>query len=180
MECSQRELDKGGIIVGLTQQSLIDPTIGYAAFDRQFMAIWNVEYALIPVLGWISWVLGWVIIRQSPRHSKLQPGKAAEYAAKGGLVYLSIEGQRSLDGKLNPYKKGPAVLALQSQSQIIPFYLRGSRACLPHGHWKIRPGTVEIRILKPIAVNNMQYDDRNALIDELRRLDEKENAQEVF
>ena len=104
-DSSPSQFDDGGVLVGLNQQSLLDPTVGYAAWDRRLMSIWNIEYALIPFFGWITVLLGWIIIRQNPQQSKAQLGKAAQHAAQGGLVYLSAEGQRSLDGSLNPYKR---------------------------------------------------------------------------
>ncbi|MGH8187412.1 MAG: lysophospholipid acyltransferase family protein, partial [Steroidobacteraceae bacterium] len=108
------QLDSGGIIVGLNQQSVLDPTVGYATFDGRVLSLWNIEYALIPFFGWIAWALGWVIVRQWPEQARRQLAKAARHAGSGGLVFISAEGQRSRDGGLSPYKKGPAVLAIQS------------------------------------------------------------------
>ena len=71
--------------------------------------------------------MGWIIIRQWPAQAKRQIDRAATYVAKGGLVHLSAEGKRSEDGELNPYKKGPVVMALQSQKPIYPIYLVGTR-----------------------------------------------------
>lgn len=168
------QLDQGGIIVGLDQQSIIDPTVGYAA-DHRFMSIWNIEYALIPFVGWVSWFLGWVIVRQWPEQSKRQLSKAAAYARSGGLVYLSAEGQRSKDGRLNPYKKGPVVLAIQSQTPIHPLYLHGTRDCLPYGEWRIRPGRVIARYLDPIPTVGLTYADRDQLLARLRAVAEAEH-----
>lgn len=174
-ESTPAQLDQGGIIVGLDQQSILDPTIGYAAINHRFMALWNIEYALIPFFGWVSWILGWVIVRQWPEQAKRQLSKAANHARSGGLVYLSAEGQRSKDGLLNPYKKGPAVLAIQSQAPIHPLYLHGSRACLPHGEWRIRPGRVILRFLDPIPTTGLTYADRDQLLARLRALGEAEH-----
>ena len=33
------QLDSGGVMVGLTQQSLLDPTAGYAAWDQRVMSM---------------------------------------------------------------------------------------------------------------------------------------------
>jgi len=169
------ELDGGGILVGLTQQSLLDPTAGYAAWDKRVMSIWNIEYALIPFFGWVTVLLGWIIIRQRPEQKKRQLRKAAEYAASGGLVYLSAEGQRSLDGSLSPYKKGPIVLAIESQAPILPLYMSGSRECLPVGEWKIRPGNILVRYLPAISTTGLTYEDRNTLLDKLRAIGETEH-----
>ncbi|VUD64530.1 hypothetical protein TDB9533_03338 [Thalassocella blandensis] len=160
--------NQGGIIVGLTQQSLLDPTIGFASWTKPVKAIWNFEYSLIPFVGWISFILGWVIVRQSPTQAKNQLGKAAKYAARGGLVYLSAEGQRSMDGKLCSYKKGPLVMAISAQVPIYPVYITGSRACMKAGSWKIKPGTVTVRYLTPISTKGMTYEDRNSLVKTLR------------
>lgn len=175
-ECTEEDLDRGAVLVGLTQQSLIDPTFGFAAMDRHYQAIWNIEYALIPVFGWVAWVLGWIIVRQNPQQAQAQLEKAARYAAEGGLTYLSIEGRRSEDGSLSPYKKGPAVLAIQAQTQIIPLFIAGSRACMPYGSWKIAPGEITLRLLKPIPVRGLTYDDRDAIVGRLHELAEGELA----
>jgi 1-acyl-sn-glycerol-3-phosphate acyltransferase len=172
-DASQR--DRGGVVVGLTQQSLIDPTVGYAAWSHRVMSIWNIEYALIPFYGWVTVFLGWIIIRQKPEQAKRQLRKAAHYAAHGGLVYLSAEGQRSIDGELNPYKKGPFVLAIESQAPIHPIYIAGSRKCLPVGDWKIRPGRIVIHWLSPISTTGLTYEDRNALLEKVRSIGEREH-----
>ncbi|RFA25313.1 hypothetical protein CAI21_19570 [Alkalilimnicola ehrlichii] len=174
-DADPKALSKGGIIVGLNQESLLEPTLGFAALNRKWTSIFNIEYALLPVLGWVAWVLGWIIVRQWPKQSQAQLKRAARYAQNGGLVYLSAEGKRSKDGRLNPYKKGPAVLAIQSQSQVHPIYVHGSAACMPYGDWKIRPGTVLIRFLQPISVKGLTYDDRDQLMSVLRELGEAEH-----
>ena len=171
-EGGPKQLEQGGIIVGLTQQSLLDPTVGFASWDKPVNAIWNIEYALIPFLGWVSFILGWVIVRQSPSQSKRQISKAAKYAADGGLVFLSVEGQRSVDGQLNPYKKGPVVMAITAQAPIHPVYMAGSRSCMAPGAWKIRPGKITLRYLPPISTTGMTYEDRNVLLERLREVGE--------
>jgi 1-acyl-sn-glycerol-3-phosphate acyltransferase len=173
------ELQQGGIIVGLTQQSIIDPTVGFAAWDKPVKAIWNIEYALIPLFGWVSFILGWVIVRQSPSQSKRQIEKAAKYAANGGLVYLSAEGKRSVDGSLSPYKKGPVVMAISAQVPLCPVYIAGSRQCMPPGAWKIRPGKIIMRYLAPIPTTGMTYEDRHSLLEHLRIVGEKEHSRWV-
>lgn len=175
-EGDPKQLEQGGIIVGLTQQSLLDPTVGYACWDQPVNSIWNIEYALIPFLGWVSVFLGWVIVRQSPSQSKRQIEKAARYAAEGGLVYLSAEGRRSVDGQLSPYKKGPVVMAIAGQAPIHPVHIAGSRRCMPPGSWKIRPGNVVVRYMAPISTKGMTYEDRNQLLERLRAVGEEAHS----
>lgn len=167
------QLDGGGVMVGLTQQSLLDPTAGYASWNKRVLSIWNFEYALIPFFGWITVLLGWIIVRQRPEQAKRQLRKAAQHAAQGELVYLSAEGQRSTDGSLQPYKKGPIVLAIEAQAPIHPMYIAGSRDCLPAGNWKIRPGKIVVHYLPPISTKGLNYEDREALLDRVRSIGER-------
>lgn len=171
-EGGRDQLKNGGVIVGLNQQSLIDPTVGYAGLNERFMSIWNLEYALIPFFGWVSFILGWVVVRQWPAQAKRQIEKAAQFVAQGGLVYLSAEGKRSTDGELNPYKKGPVVMAISAQAPIHPLYISGSRKCMPPGEWKIRPGKIVVRFLAPIPTVGLSYDDRDALLLKIREIGE--------
>jgi len=173
------QLDSGGIIIGLNQQSVLDPTVGYATFDRRVLSLWNIEYALIPFFGWIACALGWVLVRQWPEQARRQLAKAAAYAGSGGLVFISVEGRRSRDGRLSAYKKGPAVLAIQSQAPVHPLYLHGSRACLPYGDWRIRPGRVVMRFLEPVPTKGLTYADRDALTARLRAIAEAEHARQM-
>ena len=175
-EDAPQAYEGGGVMVGLCQQSLIDPTLGYAAMPRHWLSIWNLEYALIPFLGWLSWILGWVIVRQRPQQARRQLSKAALYAKQGGLVYLSAEGRRSVDGSLSPYKKGPAVLAIESGTRIFPMYIHGTRAIIPYGSWKIAPGPVRVCFLKPIPVAGLAYEDRDQLTAQLWQLGQREHA----
>jgi len=170
------DLNTGGVMIGLTQQSLLDPIIGIATSPKMFMSIWNIEYALIPFVGWISWIFGWVILRQNQEQAIRKFKKAEAHIRKGGLVYLSIEGKRSIDGSLSPYKKGPVILAIQAEAKIIPIIVLGSRNCLPFGEWRIRPGKVVLRVLDEVRTDGMNYEDRDLLVSKLREIAERELA----
>ena len=47
------DLSSGAFALGLNQECLLDPIIGVVAAPKMFMCIWNVEYALIPFVGWV-------------------------------------------------------------------------------------------------------------------------------
>lgn len=173
----QSQLEQGGVLVVLTQQSLVTPMAIYSCSDKRFMSISNIEYSLIPFLGWSAALMGWTVLQQRPEQAKRQLRKAAVYAKQGGLVLISAEGKRSVDGELNPFKKGAAVLPIESQALIHPLYVAGARHCLAVGEWRIRPGTIVLHYLKPIATKGLTYDDRNSLLERLREVAETEHAQ---
>jgi 1-acyl-sn-glycerol-3-phosphate acyltransferase len=88
---------------------------------------------------------------------------------RGHSFGISIEGRRVRPNERAPYKKGPAVLAIAAQADIVPFVVRGADEVWRYGDWRPRPGTIEVELLEPIATRGLTYADRDALIAELRR-----------
>jgi 1-acyl-sn-glycerol-3-phosphate acyltransferase len=86
---------------------------------------------------------------------------------------MSIEGQRSRDGSLSPYKKGAAVLAIAAKARIVPFIVRGARDALPFGEWRVAPQALRVISLTAIDTRGMSMNDRDALTARLRSLAER-------
>jgi len=171
--------EKGGggcIFISLNQQRLLEVPLSFAISPRPFLNIFNIEYALIPFIGWVAWIFGLVIVRQWPKQSRRKLAKAISYLHKGIDFHISIEGRRSKNGLLSPYKKGPVVLAIQAGADIVPLVCQGFGECLPYGEWKIRPGEITVKMLKAISTKGLTYEDRDILVRRLRDLAEHEIA----
>jgi 1-acyl-sn-glycerol-3-phosphate acyltransferase len=164
----------GCVFILLNQTSLLDGPIGAMIIPLPWRGLVNIEYALIPIFGWAMCLFSWIIIRQWPKQAKKTMQKVESFLQGGGNLWISIEGKRSKDGLLSPYKKGPVVLAINAKAKIVPVIHSGVQDCLPYGKWRIRPGNVKVRFFKVIATENMQYEDRDQLVDTLRTLAEKE------
>ena len=163
----------GCVFILLNQTSLLDGSVGAMMLPLPWRGLVNIEYALIPVFGWAMYIFSWVIIRQWPKQAKKTMQKVETFLQQGGNLWISIEGRRSKDGSLSPYKKGPVVLAISAKAKIIPVIHSGVQDCLPYGKWRIHPGKVTIRYLKAIPTENMQYDNRQELVNTLRTLAEQ-------
>lgn len=163
----------GCVFVLLNQTSLLDGSIGAVKLPLPWRGLVNIEYALIPVFGWVMCIFCWIIIRQWPKQAKKTMRKVTSFLQRGGNLWISIEGKRSKDGFLSPFKKGPVVIAINAKAKIVPVIHSGAQSCLPYGKWRIRPGTVKIRYLKAISTENMQYEDRQKLVITLRTLVDK-------
>lgn len=170
-----REL-AGCVFVLLNQTSLLDGTLGSVSVPPPFRAVTNIEYALFPVIGWASAAFAWVVVRQWPAQARRVFGKMGAFLADGGNIYISIEGQRSKDGRLCAYKKGPAVLAIRNRAPIIPVYVRGARDCMPPGSWTVRPGHVRVVFLAEVGTDGLTYEDRDMVVGQLRAIAERELA----
>ncbi|MFQ5537427.1 MAG: lysophospholipid acyltransferase family protein [Gemmatimonadota bacterium] len=78
-------------------------------------------------------------------------------------VILFAEGTRSRDGRLQPFKKGAFVLAIQTGVEIVPAAIIGARDVMKKGSLLIHPGTIRIRFGEPVPVERLTMEDRNDL-----------------
>jgi 1-acyl-sn-glycerol-3-phosphate acyltransferase len=73
---------------------------------------------------------------------------------RGGVsVLLFAEGTRSLDGRLQPFKRGAFNLAVRSGVPVIPMTINGSYTIVPKHSLRIRPGTVDLFLDPPIPID---------------------------
>ena len=88
------------------------------------------------------------VIFQSTDKILMRPSNHSVARAKGfeagtSLVFFP-EGGTSLDGSIKPFKGGGFVLAGQSQAEVVPVTIRGSRAVLVPKTYHVRGGPVEV------------------------------------
>jgi 1-acyl-sn-glycerol-3-phosphate acyltransferase len=83
-------------------------------------------------------------------------------------VIIFPEGTRSETGELKSFKKGAFMLALRTGVDIVPVGIRGSRAVLPKGSWRVRPGEIHIRIGDVISSSEYTFETREALMKRVR------------
>ena len=88
---------------------------------------------------------------------------AARTIRSGKCAVVFVEGTRSRDGRLQPFKKGPFVLAIVAQVPVIPVVVVGSFHVLPRGSFRPRSGPIVVRIGRPISTTGMVYEDRDRL-----------------
>ena len=124
--------------------------------DRQFK--W-------PLYGFAIRRLGNIPINRKNIYSAITSiGEAIRRLKEKRSIIVLPEGHRTLDGKLNPFKKLPFHLAKRSDSVIIPMGLSGLFSLKRKGSWIIKPGPVQINFGKPIPVEVI----RSKSVEELR------------
>ncbi len=87
---------------------------------------------------------------------------------QNAAVIIFPEGTRSPTGELQEFKKGAFMLALRAGVEIVPFGVGGSRAVLPKGRWRVRPGTIIVRFGEAMPTTGLSEDDRDQLINDVR------------
>jgi 1-acyl-sn-glycerol-3-phosphate acyltransferase len=76
--------------------------------------------------------------------------EARRLLEKGVHITTFVEGTRSKDGRLLPFKKGPFYLAMQTGAPCIPVSIWGTETMMAKGSMRIRPGTAHIVFHTPI------------------------------
>ena len=75
---------------------------------------------------------------------------AARLLEKGLHITTFVEGKRSTDGIMQPFKKGPFYLAQQSGVPCIPVSIYGTEKMMAKGSFGIKPGTAHIIFHAPV------------------------------
>lgn len=165
----------GHLFVTLNQTSLTEAFIGSYALPTPYRLVMSLPFALFPFLGWFAWLVGGVVLIPSwSKQAKNALQKAAQNLRSKSNFWMSIEGRRSRDAQISPYKKGPVVMALGAHATIIPIFYRKVRDRLPYGAWRVKPGEAEVIFCKAISTKGYAYEDRDRIIEQLRKIaDEK-------
>lgn len=106
----------------------------------------------IPVLGYAFKLGEFVPVSRDGRaESAIESMHAAEAVLRKGLhITTFVEGTRSRDGRMLPFKKGPFYLAMQTGAPCIPISIHGSETLMAKGSMGITPGAVHITFHSPI------------------------------
>jgi 1-acyl-sn-glycerol-3-phosphate acyltransferase len=76
--------------------------------------------------------------------------EAQRVLAKGVHITTFVEGTRSPDGRMLPFKKGPFFLAMAAGAPCIPVSICGTEKMLPKGGNSIHPGVAHVTFHDPI------------------------------
>ena len=160
----------GGVGLKVTGLSHIDPKRQYIFMVNHqshidipvliqsllFQLRWIAKRELLgSFFGWAMWAAKHITVDRSDRMDALGSLKKAKERMKGGIsLVIFPEGTRSSDGNLLPFKRGGLLLAVRTQTPIVPVTISGSWAILPKGDWRIRGGQIEVTVGAPVSVKN--------------------------
>jgi 1-acyl-sn-glycerol-3-phosphate acyltransferase len=106
----------------------------------------------IPVLGYAMKLADFIPVDRDGRaeSAKQSVESAGRVLAKGVHVTSFVEGTRSPDGQLLPFKKGPFYLAMETGAPVVPVTILGTDKLMRKGSLKVYPGTARVIFHAPI------------------------------
>jgi 1-acyl-sn-glycerol-3-phosphate acyltransferase len=132
--------------------SNLDPTALIPRIPGRTSAFMKRSLMKIPVVG-IAFRQGELIAVDrtgSAVSAQESVAEAKRLLEKGVHITTFVEGTRSKDGRLLPFKKGPFYLAMQTGAPCIPVSIWGTETMMAKGSMRIRPGTAHIVFHPPI------------------------------
>lgn len=122
----------------------------------------------IPVLGWGFKQGEFIPVDRSGDKESAQESvaEARRVLAKGVHITVFVEGTRSRDGRMLPFKKGPFYLAEETGAPCVPVSIWGTEKMMSKGSMRIHPGTAHVTFHPPL--NPTDFETREDLMAAVR------------
>jgi 1-acyl-sn-glycerol-3-phosphate acyltransferase len=147
--------------------SNLDPPITLPLIPRRTSVMVKKELFKFPILGRIMLIGSLVPVDRKNRDAGITAVRDAVKAINQGLnMTIYVEGKRSFDGKLLPFKKGPFYLAEECRVPVVPITISGTEQVMPKARFAIHPGTVTVQFHEPIEPAD--FGDRDCLMGKVR------------
>ena len=149
--------------------SNVDPPILMPLIPRRMSIMVKKELFRVPILSRLMRFGSLVPVDRGNRDSGIAAVRAAAEVIRQGLnMTVYVEGHRSFDGKLLPFKKGPFYLAEECGVPIVPVTIVGSHYVMPKTRFAIKPGTVTVIFHQPVEPKD--FGSRDCLMAKVRRI----------
>ena len=147
--------------------SNLDPPIQIPLLPKQTSVMVKKELFKVPILGRAMRMGDLVPVDRGNREAGIEAVAAAKQVVKKGRdMTIYVEGKRSWDGKLLPFKKGPFYLAMECGVPVVPITIVGTHGAMPKGRFAIKPGRVKVIFHPPIEPKD--FGDRDSLMEKVR------------
>jgi len=147
--------------------SNLDPPIQVPLIPRRTSVMVKKELFKMPILGTTMRMGDLVPVDRGNREAGIEAVNAAKAVVQQGLnMIIYVEGKRSFDGKLLPFKKGPFYLAVECGVPVIPMTIVGTHYAMPKARFAIKPGVAKVIFHPPIEPKD--FGSRECLMERVR------------
>jgi len=149
--------------------SNLDPPIQVALIPRRTSVMVKKELFKVPILGRAMRMGSLIPVDRGNRDAGIEAVREAKVVIRQGLnMIIYVEGKRSFDGRLLPFKKGPFYLAVECGVPVIPITIVGTHFAMPKGRFAIKPGRVQVIFHPPIEPSD--FGSRECLMEKVRKV----------
>jgi len=147
--------------------SNLDPPIQVGLIPRSTSVMVKKELFKVPILGRAMRLGSLVPVDRGNRDAGIEAVREAKAVIEKGMnMLIYVEGKRSFDGKLLPFKKGPFYMAVECGVPVVPITIVGTHYAMPKGRFAIKPGRVQVIFHPPIEPKD--FGSRECLMERVR------------
>jgi 1-acyl-sn-glycerol-3-phosphate acyltransferase len=149
--------------------SNLDPPVLIPLIPGQTSVFLKRSLMKIPLLGYAMQLAKFIPVDRAGSVVNAQESvRRARLVLEQGIhITTFVEGTRSRDGRLLPFKKGPFFLAMETGSPCIPISIWGTETMMAKGSSWIIPGTAHVAFHAPVYPAD--YTTREDLMEAVRK-----------
>ena len=145
--------------------SSLDAPAVVGAIPRRIAILLKQSLFRFPIVGQAFRLAGFIPVVRGHDSAIASLEMATEELRSGQSFLIYPEGTRSNDGRLQPFKKGAAMMAIKSGAPIVPIACSGAHKLMQKRSLALRPGDILVEFLQPIDSTKFTVEERDALND---------------
>ena len=163
--------DNKNYIFAPNHSSFMDFPVLFVAVNKYLVFVAKKELERIPIFKSILSISGSIFVNRDNTNDAIDSLDELKSDIKNTprSVVVFPEGTRSNLNQLKSFKKGAAVLSINTGLPIIPVYIMGSFDWWNTKNFRKNSNKIVVNFGKPIITENKQYEDRKNITNSIKR-----------
>ncbi len=163
--------DNKNYIFAPNHSSFMDFPVLFVAINKYLVFVAKKELKKIPIFKSILNVSGFIFVDRDNTSDAIDSLNELKSDIKNipRSVVVFPEGTRSSSNQLQSFKKGAAVLSINTGLPIIPVYIMGSFDWWDTKNFRKNSNKIVVNFGKPIITENKQYEDRENITNSIKK-----------
>jgi 1-acyl-sn-glycerol-3-phosphate acyltransferase len=150
-------------------QSYLDPAALMNCIPRDLRFMIKRELWKLPMINLGMYIADFVFVDRGSGIKARQSMNLAVKRLKNGASFLIFaEGTRTRTGRLQNFKRGPFLMAVEAKIPILPVTISGSYHLWPPCSWHINPGVIQVHLHPPVDIRGVKVREVSALMSKIK------------
>ncbi|HYL63984.1 MAG TPA: lysophospholipid acyltransferase family protein, partial [Candidatus Methylomirabilis sp.] len=164
-----QRIPAGACLFAANHTSSADAPAVVGAIPRRIAILLKQSLFKWPIVGQAFHLARFIPVDRKNRDSAIASVEKATEELRAGQSFLIYpEGTRSPDGRLQRFKKGAVVMAINAGVPIVPMACSGAQRIMGKHSLVIHPGEILVEFLEPIDASQYSLEQRDELNERVR------------
>lgn len=166
----RERIPPGVCLFAANHTSSADAPAVVGAIPRRIAILLKQSLFRWPIVGQAFSSAHFIPVNRGAHDSAIASVEKATEALRSGQSFLIYpEGTRSPDGRLQRFKKGAVVMAINAGVPIVPMICTGAHKIMEKRSLVIHPGEIQVEFLDPIDSAKYSLDERDDLNEQVHK-----------